>query len=210
MSVLPAFAPGARIGLYGGSFNPPHAGHRLFCEIALRRLRLDRLWIMPTIGNPLKANNGLAPLPARIAALNELMDDPRIVVSDLEAHTHTRFTIDTLRFICARAPGVHFVWLMGADNLIQFNRWKKWREIADLMPMAIIDRPGATLRATASKTAQALARYRLAEIDAPTLPGRQAPAWVFLHDRRSPLSSSALRARQARLPVSVRTGQPGG
>ena len=183
-----------RIGLFGGTFNPPHAGHRLVCEIALKRLALDRIWLLVTPGNPLKNANGLAPLDQRMAAADALMRDPRIVVSDLEARIGERYTIDTLRYILARAPGVRFVWLMGADNLVQFNRWRAWRAIADLAPIAVVDRPGATLKATAAKAAHALAPYRRPEAEARALPDRDAPAFVFLHDRRSPLSSTALRS----------------
>ncbi len=195
--ILPPHTPGMRIGLFGGSFNPPHEGHALVCAIALRRLRLDRIWLLATPGNPLKETRGLAPLAARMAATRALMDDPRIVVTDLEARIGVRYTYDTIEYLRKRAPFVRFVWIMGADNLIQFARWQRWRAIADLTPIAAVDRPGATLKASAAKAAHALAPFLMKEADAPLLAAAAPPRLVFLHDRRLDLSSTALRARRA-------------
>ncbi len=187
---LPRHAPGLRIGLFGGSFNPPHAGHRLVTLIALRRLSLDAVWWIVTPGNPLKDTSGLAPQRERMAAARRLMPEPKVAVTGFEAEIGTRYTLDTLRYLKRRCRGVRFVWIMGADNLIQFHRWQGWRDIAALMPIAVIDRPGATLKATASRTAHALARHRR---QGPEMAG--PPCWTFIHDRRSPLSSSALRRK---------------
>jgi nicotinate-nucleotide adenylyltransferase len=183
-----------RIGLLGGSFNPAHQGHLLASETALRRLGLDRVWWIVTPGNPLKDNAGLPPLAERIAAARAVAQDPRIDVTGFEAAIGTRFTYDTLAYLGRRCPGVNFVWLMGADNLASFHRWQRWRLIAGLMPIAVIDRPGSTLKASRSAAAVALARRRLDESDAVLLPGAATPAWTFIHGRRSPLSSTALRA----------------
>ena len=130
---LPPFAPGMRIGLLGGSFNPPHEGHALITRLALRRLALDRVWWLVTPGNPLKSLTGLAALNARIEAARRLDVGPRVVVTDIEAQIGSRFTYDTLLWLKRRAPGVHFVWIMGADNLRQFHLWRHWRSIADLV-----------------------------------------------------------------------------
>ena len=188
LPALPRHAPGLRIGLFGGSFNPPHAGHRLVTQIALRRLKLDAVWWIVTPGNPLKDRRGLAPQAERMAAARRLMREPKVAITGFEAEIGTRYTLDTLRYLKRRCPGVHFVWIMGADNLIQFHRWQGWRAIAALMPMAVIDRPGATLKATASRAALALAQNRR-----PAITAGGPSHWTFLHDRRSPLSSSALR-----------------
>jgi nicotinate-nucleotide adenylyltransferase len=190
---LPPYGAGQRIGLMGGTFNPPHAGHLLVAHTALRRLGLDRIWWLVTPGNPLKNNSGLPPLAERMAAAKALVDDRRIVVSGLEAEIGTRFTWDTLRWLRERAPAVRFVWVMGADNLPNFHRWQRWTEIAALMPFAVVDRPGATLKATQSRVARRFADARIDESDASMLPDLPAPAWVFLHGPRSPLSSTALR-----------------
>jgi nicotinate-nucleotide adenylyltransferase len=182
-----------RIGLMGGSFNPAHAGHRLVALTALRRLRLDRVWWLVTPGNPLKDNARLPPLAARIAAAQAVADHPRIDATGLEAALGTRYTHDTVEELARRCPGVRFVWIMGADNLLQFHRWQRWRDIAAALPIAVVDRPGATLTAPGAPAAVALAGRRLREADAAALPLARPPAWVFLHGPRSPLSSTRLR-----------------
>ena len=192
---LPPLAPGLRVGLYGGSFDPPHAGHRHVSLLALQRLRLDRLWWIVTPGNPLKDVSGLSPTAERLSAASTIARHPRIAVTGFEEAIEARFTLDTLVYLVERAPEVSFVWIMGADNLAGFHRWRGWRFIADAMPFAVIDRPGWTLRATRSRAALALARWRIAEMDAPLLADLPPPAWVFLHGPRSFLSSTALRRR---------------
>jgi nicotinate-nucleotide adenylyltransferase len=191
---LPPHARGLRIGLFGGTFDPPHAAHRAACLLALRRLGLDRIWWMVTPGNPLKDTRGLASLSERIAAAKALAAHPRIDVTGVEAELRTRYTYDTVAKLVARCPDVHFVWVMGADNLRSFHRWQKWRGIANLLPIAVVDRVGPSLYATAGTAGQALARFRIREDAARTLPRRRPPAWAFLHGLKSPLSSTALRA----------------
>ena len=195
---LPPHARGLRIGLFGGTFDPPHAAHRAACLLAMQRLGLDRVWWLVTPGNPLKDTRGLAPLAERIAAARALASHPRIDVTDIEAHIRTRYTYDTVSSLIARCPGVHFVWIMGADNLRSFHRWQKWRAIADLLPIAVVDRVGPSLYATAGIAGQALGRFRIRESAARSLPRRRPPAWVFLHGLKSPLSSTALRALRKR------------
>jgi nicotinate-nucleotide adenylyltransferase len=195
---LPPHPPGLRIGLYGGSFNPPHAGHLHVGLLALKRLRLDRIWWLVTPGNPLKELGGLPPLAERMAAAQALARHPRLAVTGFEAEIGARYTLDSLEYLSGRAPGVRFVWIMGADNLAQFDRWRGWRRIAQLMPFAVIDRPGWTLRAARSRAALALARFRIDETDAPVLADRAPPAWVFLHGPRSALSSTVLRQQRHR------------
>ena len=192
---LPPVAPGLRIGLYGGSFNPPHAGHRHVSLLALRRLDLDRIWWIVTPGNPLKDTGELAPTAERVAAARRFADDPRIDVTSFEEGIGARYTIDTLAFLKRRFPAIRFVWIMGADNLSGFHRWRGWRAIARSMPMAVIDRPGYTLTATRSRAVHWLERYRVDEAAAPVLASLAPPAWLFLHGPRSKLSSSELRQR---------------
>ncbi len=190
---LPAHAPGMRIGLFGGSFNPPHEGHALVARLALTRLGLDRLWWLVTPGNPLKDTRGLPALDARIAAAQRVARDPRIVVTGLEAEIGARYTAQTIRFLRRRCPRVHFVWIMGADNLLQFHRWRDWEEIMRLTPVAIVDRPGATLKAGSAMAAQRFPRARLPERAARLLATAKPPAYVYLHGPRSASSSTALR-----------------
>ena len=190
---LPPFAPGMRVGLLGGSFNPSHGGHALITRLVLRRLRLDRVWWLVTPGNPLKSLDELAALQKRVEAARRLVAGPRVAVTDIEARIGSRYTYETLAWIKRRAPGVHFVWIMGADNLRQFHRWRHWRAIADLVPIVVVDRPGSTLSATSGRAGEALARWRVPERDAARFAVMRPPALMFLHGRRSTLSSTALR-----------------
>ena len=197
---LPPFAAGQTIGLLGGSFNPPHRGHVLASHLALTRLGLDRVWWLATPGNPLKSSADLAALRARIDAAQALVRDPRIAVTGFESEIGSRYTADTLRFLTRRAPGARFVWIMGADNLAQFHRWRDWREIAARVPILVVDRPGASFSALSSRAAQALARWRRPEHEAGRLAAMRPPAWIFLHGPRSSASSTALRRGRATAP----------
>jgi nicotinate-nucleotide adenylyltransferase len=190
------------IGLFGGSFNPAHEGHRLASLTVLRRLGLDRIWWLVTPGNPLKDNSTLPSQAARMAQARRVAHHPRIVVTGVEASFGTRYTADTLRQLKRRCPGVRFVWIMGADNLAGFHRWQEWRAIAAMMPLAIVDRPGSTNRAVRAKAAVALGRYRLDETDGRLLAHMPPPAWAFVHGRRSFLSSTGLRDAAKGIPAA--------
>ncbi len=190
---LPPSAPGMRIGLYGGSFDPPHPGHRHVALMALKRLRLDRVWWVVSPGNPLKDVSRLASGRDRMAAARRMAAHPRLAVSGFEAELGVTYTVETIRYLVRRLPAVRFVWIMGADSLGGFHRWREWRAFADLVPIAIVDRPGWTLRAAASRAGLALGRDRLPEAQAQDLADRIAPAWTFLHGPRSNFSSTSLR-----------------
>lgn len=182
-----------RIGLYGGSFNPAHDGHRLVSLLAMKRLDLDRVWWIVTPGNPLKSTGELASLAERMAEAKRASAHPRIDVTGFEDAIGSRYTVDTLAYLKRRCPGIDFVWIMGADNLASFHRWRGWAEIARMMPIAVIDRPGWTLKATHSRAAAALSSARLEEREAAALPMLKPPAWTFLHGPRSHASSTELR-----------------
>jgi nicotinate-nucleotide adenylyltransferase len=193
VSALPPYGNGMRIGLLGGSFDPPHMAHRAISLFAIKRLKLDRVWWLVTPGNPLKTDRIPHGLAERMEAARQVAHDPRIEVSCLESVIGTRYTAETIRYLCRRASGLHFVWIMGADNLAQFHRWHDWRVIASEVPIAVIDRPPQTFRALASPAAQALGRYRLPEIHAAGLAEQPTPAWVFLTGLKLYLSSTGLR-----------------
>lgn len=192
-SVIPTHAPGMRVGLLGGSFNPPHAAHRAISLFAMKRLRLDRIWWLVSPGNPLKDTRGLTALNARMDAARAVARDPRIDVSCLEAVIGTRYTHDTIAYLKRRCANLRFVWIMGADNLAQFHRWEDWQGIADKVPIAVIDRPPQSFSALASPAALALQSRRIPEPQAGLLADRAAPAWVFLTGMKSSLSSTRLR-----------------
>ena len=191
---IPVHYPGQRVGLFGGTFDPPHEAHLAACLLAMKRLALDQVWWLVTPGNPLKNTTGLAPLDERVAAASNLARHPRMEVTGIEAEIGVRYSYDIIRYLVSHCPGVRFVWIMGADNLRSFHRWQNWRGIAKLVPIAVVDRLGPSLYATASVTAQALSRRRVPESEAASLLSRRTPAWVLLHGLKSPLSSTALRA----------------
>lgn len=192
---LPVFHAGMRIGLFGGSFDPPHAGHEQVSLVALRALALDQVWWLVSPQNPLKAHTPSGNLSERIAAARALVSDPRIRVTGIEATLGTTYTAETISKLKPRLRGVHLVWMMGADNLATFHHWRDWRGIASMLPIAVFNRPGTALRALSSPAARTLAQYRREARNAATLPGSQPPAWVFLPSPHVPISSTELRAR---------------
>lgn len=189
---FPIARPGQRIGLLGGSFDPAHPGHVLISQVALRRLRLDRVWWLVSPANPLKVR-GPAPLAQRLATARHVAADPRIIVTDLESRLGLRMTADTVRALRDRYTRVRFVWLMGSDNLLQFHRWDRWQEIADVIPMAVMARPGTRLAARNAVAAQRLRKNRLPESRAAALADRAPPCWTLLNLPMTALSSTRLR-----------------
>ena len=185
-----------RIGLLGGSFNPPHEAHLEISLTALKRLGLDRVWWLVTPGNPLEDPSKLASLESRVEAARKMARHPRIEVTGFAGGS--AYTIDLLAELKRRFPGVNFVWLMGADNLADFHRWQAWQQIFESMPIAVLDRPGFRHKARASKAAQRFALYQVDESDAGGLTRLEPPAWTILSHRLSGLSSTALRAKKAK------------
>jgi nicotinate-nucleotide adenylyltransferase len=195
----PVVATGQRIGVMGGSFNPPHVGHAMVAATALKRLQLDQLWWVVTPGNPLKSHNGLAPLADRMAACRALAASPRMHVTAFEAALATPYTAATLAYLQHRYPSATFIWVMGADNLATFHRWQQWRDIAGGLSIAVVDRPGWRLKALASPAAHALTRSRVPEARAAMLGRTGQPArWTLLSARLSHASSTALRRKGVR------------
>lgn len=182
-----------RIGLLGGSFNPAHAGHLHISEEALKRLDLDEVWWLVSPKNPLKKASDLAEYAVRFSYAKQLARHPRIKVLDLEQRKNLYYTIDTLRFLKKRHCGTRFVWLMGADNLAGFHRWRSWRQIAALVPIAIMDRAPYALRALGAPFARSFSATRLPASAAGILATKPAPAWLYLSLPRHPLSSTYLR-----------------
>lgn len=198
---VPLTAAGQRIGLLGGSFNPPHRAHVAVSEAVMKRLGLDAVWWLVTPGNPLKAHDDLAPLEERLSLCRALVTNPRIRITALEADLGSAATVVTLSFLKRRFPAVHFVWIMGGDNLAGFHRWTGWRQIAGLMPFVVADRPQWRLKALAAPAARALQRSRIPDdAAAALLPLKAPPAWLYLTLRLAPESSTAIRA--GRVPAA--------
>lgn len=187
-----------RVGLLGGSFNPAHAGHRHVSVEAMRLLGLDEVWWLVSPQNPLKAENGMAPLSARLASARAVVSHPRIRPMAVEAELGTRYTVDTLAALKRRHPRTAFIWLMGADNLAQFHRWRDWRGIAKAVPIAVFARPGYIGDAHTAPAMGWLRRFRRSQARGRHWTEWRLPAIVILSIRLSPLSASSIRARNPR------------
>ena len=183
------------MGLLGGSFNPAHEGHRHVARSALRDLGLDQVWLLVSPGNPLKRADGMATFADRLQSARRIADGRRIIATDIEQRLGTRYTADTLRLLRRRFPNVRFVWLMGADNLVQFPRWNDWLSIARSVAFAVLPRRTYTARALAGQAAQRLRRARLPASCAHGLAARKPPAWMLLPTRLHAASATAIRAR---------------
>lgn len=187
----------ARIGLLGGSFNPAHAGHRHVADRALRALRLDQVWLLVSPGNPLKPRRGMAPFSERLASAHRIADGRRVVATNIEALLGTRFTVVTLALLRQRFPQVRFVLLVGADNLTQLPRWKRWRALLRETPLAVLPRPGETRRALSGQAARAMARHRRhpgALLSQESTAGSCGHAgWTLVPAREHPASATAIR-----------------
>ncbi len=190
---LPLSARGMKIGLFGGSFNPPHPGHQLVSRQVLKRLGLDALWWLVTPGNPLKDHGELKPLTTRAQAARNLITHPRVSVTGFEATRGFTYTFDTLKFLQTTLPDRKLVWIMGADSFAGFHHWERWQEIARMIPLAIYDRPGSGFKALSSPAASYLKKYRIPQNSAGTLSCSQPPAWIYLSGLTSDLSSSKIR-----------------
>ncbi|MBV7396068.1 nicotinate-nucleotide adenylyltransferase [Mameliella sp. DP3N28-2] len=188
-----ALRPGSRVGLLGGSFDPPHAGHLHLSREALKRFGLDRVVWLVSPGNPLKPNPP-APLAERIAAARALVDDPRITISDFEARSGTRYTAETLIALRQSFPNVRFTWLMGADNLAQFHRWENWQGILETVPVGVLARPGLRTAALFSPAARIYRAARIPAHASQSLGRTRAPGWCFVNIPMMNVSSSAIRA----------------
>ena len=191
---LPIAGRGQRIGLLGGSFDPPHLGHVHISHRALRRFGLAQVWWLVSPGNPLKPNPP-AQMSRRIAAARALIRHPRIKVTDLEARIGTRYTADTIRQLQRLYPGVRFVWLMGADNLTSFHRWEEWEDIFARVPIGVLARPGEQVRAGLSPAARRFARARLPREAGQLLGGLAPPAWCLMSGPMRDASSTEIRQK---------------
>jgi len=185
-----------RIGLLGGSFNPAHAGHIHVARQAMRALGLDQVWLMVSPGNPLKPRAGMAPLAERLAGARRIADGRRVIATDIERFLGTRFTADTLAKLHRRFPRAVFVFLIGADNLVQLPRWKLWRRIATSTPLAVLPRPGWTRQALHGAAASVLRHQRCRPGALLADPKRATTHanWCFVSAREHAASATAIRA----------------
>lgn len=188
---LPGPSDGLSIGLIGGSFDPPHEGHVHVIDTALARVGLDWIWALPARGNPLKDTQ--TPFTKRIELARAMFTGPRTRVSPLEQDLGLTYTVDVIATLKRRAPSARFVWVMGADSLQNFHRWKRWQDLARLVPLAVVSRPGAFPSAGLSRFARTFAAARIPQAQAGNLAFQQAPAWTLIKAPHNPHSSTAIR-----------------
>lgn len=193
MRHMPRAPRGLKVGLLGGSFDPAHSGHAHVAETALRRLGLDCVWWLVSPQNPLKPAS--SPLSARLDSARKVAAGSEMIVTDIETHLGTAYTIDTLKALKKRFAGTRFVWLMGADNLAGFEHWRGWEDIARIVPICVVSRPSAGPKARLGRLARRFPGARLPEHAAMRAPFQRPPVWVYLPARWNKLSSTALRAR---------------
>ncbi|MEP2780986.1 MAG: nicotinate-nucleotide adenylyltransferase [Pseudoruegeria sp.] len=191
---MPIAGRGQKIGLLGGSFDPPHAGHLHISKAALTRFGLDQVWWLVSPGNPLKTR-GPAPLQKRMEACRAMVQHPRIKITDFESRVGTRYTAQTLTALTGHYPLARFIWLMGADNLAGFHKWDRWSEIMGAVPIGVIARPGDRISARFSPAAQKYEAFRLRGRQSQLLPELLAPAWCFINVPMLPISSTEIRAQ---------------
>lgn len=191
-AILPPSSTRARIGMFGGSFDPPHSGHLHVASTAMKRLQLDAVWWFPTPGNPLK--EAPSDYEDRFAAVQDLTSRNRgFRVSNIEKQAGLRYTYDLVRLMRQHCPHADLVWIMGGDSLMTFHYWKDWEKLAESIPIAVIARPGFELASRFSLFAKRMRRHRVADNAASILPEQKAPAWVYVPAPLDPISSTALR-----------------
>ncbi|MCP4393253.1 MAG: nicotinate-nucleotide adenylyltransferase [Alphaproteobacteria bacterium] len=187
-----------KVGLLGGSFNPAHKGHLHISLEALKRLALDEVWWLVSPQNPLKPTEGMASVEQRKVEAQNLANNPKIIVTDIERRLGTNYTVDTLGALRYKFSSMKFVWLMGADNMHQIPQWKNWREIFDIVPVAVFDRKDYSKEEMSGEMAKLLNSYKIAEKNAATLIDTKPPAWVFIHNDLCNISSTNIRKQQKR------------
>tara|TARA_B100000214_G_scaffold63295_1_gene41572 strand:+ start:2450 stop:3106 length:657 start_codon:yes stop_codon:yes gene_type:complete len=183
------------IGLMGGSFNPAHSGHRLISELAIKRLGLNKVWWLVSPQNPLKSSAGMASIKERVQNAVKISRNPRIKVMTIESSLNTQYTVDLLKILSKRFSSARFIWIMGADNLLQFSKWKNWEEITSLVRIAIFDRPNFSLKSLAADMPRRFSGNRLREREGLLLKYKKPPAWIFFHSNLNHISATKIRSQ---------------
>lgn len=189
---FPYATKGQIVGLFGGSFDPAHEGHRHITLEAIKRLGLDQVWWLPTPGNPLKKNPPAPMLQRRLQAA-KIMQHPKVRITDIETHLKTRLTHKTIKKLQHLYPHIQFIWIMGADNMVSFHKWEKWQDIFNALPVAVFVRSGLGEKAQYSKTARMFHQKRIKNPH--LLRYQKAPSWAFITPPISNFSSSEIRRK---------------
>ena len=188
----PLGVPGLTIGLLGGSFDPPHEGHVHITKIAIKIFNLSRLWWLVSPGNPIK-DKAPSDINKRFLASKKIMQHPSVTITDIEKKLKTKFTFQTLIKIRKLYPGTRFVWLMGADNLVNFHHWENWGWIMKNVPIGVLARPKEQIKAGLSPAATMFRKYRLPKEKSFLLPYLSPPIWTLVTGPMRNISSSKLR-----------------
>ena len=188
---------GSTIGLLGGSFDPPHAGHVHITNQALQTFNLQKVWWLVSSGNPHKEQSS-ASFEFRFNECKKINKNPRVVISDIEKSLNTPFTAEVLWKINAIYPSARFLWLMGADNLVNFHKWQNWTWIIENIPIGVMARPGDQIKAGLSQAALRYRKFRVKPSNAGLLPFLAAPAWSLLGGPMRTVSSTQIRLGASR------------
>ena len=189
-----------RVGLLGGSFNPAHEGHLHISSLAMKSLKLDQLWWLVSPGNPLKSKLAMASLKDRMEVARKISAcNPDIVVSDIENSFSTCHTVDTIESLKVEFPEVSFVWVMGADLLVQVPQWKRWRALFKLVPIAIFARPAYSARVLSGKAARRFNGSRVPRYRIGSLVKMRPPAWAYVRTRLNSQSATSIRTKDAQV-----------
>ncbi|WP_373506090.1 nicotinate-nucleotide adenylyltransferase [Aestuariivirga sp.] len=195
MIIAPPFGEGQRIGLFGGSFNPAHRGHLMVALYALKKLQLDWVWWLVSPQNPLKDTSETGEYSTRLAYTQAIARHPRFVVTDIEKQMGARTTAETLRGLAPVLKRGHFVFIMGADSFANLHRWHDWLEITETLPLAVLARPGYSLRALGGPAATRFDNEQVPSQLAPRLSTMKPPAWCFIPMPLRAESSTAIRRK---------------
>tara|TARA_Y100001970_G_scaffold283886_1_gene400077 strand:+ start:3786 stop:4403 length:618 start_codon:yes stop_codon:yes gene_type:complete len=182
-----------KIGILGGSFNPAHEGHLYISNIALKIFRLDEVWWLVSPQNPLKTTLIKNNVKVRIKHAKSISNRYKIRVGDLETKFNTNLTAKTLKIIVKRYAGTKFIWLMGADNLKEIDKWFNWKSIFNTMPIAVFDRGVYSYSIINSIAGKRYFSKLHKRKNSKSIFNTRPPSWQFIHNCKNPISSTNIR-----------------
>jgi nicotinate-nucleotide adenylyltransferase len=186
-----------KIGLVGGSFNPAHDGHIHVALKARQQLGLDQIWWLVSPQNPLKSSLGMASHEKRVANARKLVTPyPFLRVIEPESGLPSNYTYNTLKYMIKTMPLSRLIWVMGADNLDQFARWHRYRDMIRLLPIAVVDRPSYSFRAIATGRQLLGRRTKVTKMrNAIVTRSVSLPGWCFIVGQLNAASATEIRQR---------------
>lgn len=186
---------GQKVGILGGSFNPPHAGHAHIAKQAMIRFGLDAVWWLVSPGNPLKTPDPEADFDARVALTRAFVTHPRMLTCTLEGQINTRFTYDTIKTLKRLYPRTDFIWIAGMDNARIFSKWERWQDLPKMVPFVFFNRPPGGMKLCGN----VLRQHKGWQASHSPVKGKmpaQGPRLYWMERGRAvPLSSTLIRAQ---------------